>query len=560
MARALLTIDEGGKSRKAELNCEGTIIGRSPRCDIVIDSKDVSREHVRVFQDPFGRWIFEDLGSSNGTFVNGRRINACAVLPGEQVVVGPISLSISGPSDHQVEADASVQGTNIIVEDFETEIISGRGGTAQVSMKPCPDQLDAITERLSQLTNSSTLYPEVCKRLAWMPKAVAAVLRVPGKGESLPKTPNVLACHFGQSADDTIAQISSGAYPSHLAFRVSHRVLDEVRSSGEAIMAKSIYSSDIEVTVTVVDEHSPRAAICTPLGDTAETVDLLYLDIPIGGGRVSPEETFAFVAAVAEKVASVRQSLTPIHIKAERSSLDHELSLAQQIQARLAPVVPAGLAGFEAAVRYKPVIWVGGDYCDLWKMDKRRLAFAIGHIEGKGLQAAMAISELRTLLRTTMFFSSAPGAAAGHVSSHLAGSSLEGISASLFLGLLDVASGEIKYVNAGHTAPLIVHSGSRIRPLGESSDGVLGGAAASYREDTTTLPDGAAMVICSAGVGKTMSATGEQFGEKRLMHLLKTVSGRGAEKIADSVLHAVADFQKPLAQQDDITTVVFVKR
>ncbi|MHC4744318.1 MAG: FHA domain-containing protein, partial [Planctomycetota bacterium] len=59
MAEALLTIDERGQSREVGLNHEGTIIGRSPRCDVVIDSKDVSREHARVFQDPFGRWVFE---------------------------------------------------------------------------------------------------------------------------------------------------------------------------------------------------------------------------------------------------------------------------------------------------------------------------------------------------------------------------------------------------------------------------------------------------------------------------------------------------------------------
>jgi hypothetical protein len=251
---------------------------------------------------------------------------------------------------------------------------------------------------------------------------------------------------------------SSPAYPSHLAFRVSHRVLDEVRSTGRPVMAKSIYSSDVEVTITVVDEHSPRAVICAPLGDAAETVDLLYLDIPIGGSmRVSPEETFAFVGMVAAEVASVRKSLTPLHLKAERTTLDHELSLAQQIQARLTPVVPKDLSGFEAAVQYKPVIWVGGDYSDLWKLEDGRLALAVGHISSRGLQAAMAIAELRTLLRTTTFYSSEPADAVRHVNSHLLGSSLEGISAPLFLGFFDGPSATIKYVNAGHPAPFIVH-------------------------------------------------------------------------------------------------------
>lgn len=563
MAKALLTIDERGESREAVLNCEGIIIGRSPRCDVVIDSKAVSREHARVFQDPFGRWVFEDLGSSNGTFVNGKRVEACAVLPGELVVVGSASLSVSAPSghhDHQVEADASVQTTNIIVEDFETEIFSGRNKAA-VSAKPCPEQFGEIRQRLSQLTNSSALYPQVCRRLAWMPKAVAAVLRVPGKSRPVPKTPDVVACHFGTSADDTSAPASSAAYPSHLAFRVSHRVLDEVRSTGEPVMAKSIYSSDVEVTITVVDEHSPRAVICAPLGDVAQTVDLLYLDIPIGAAmRVSPEETFAFVQAVAAEVASARKSLTPIHIKAERSTLDHELSLAQQIQTRLTPVVPKGLSGFETAVRYKPVIWVGGDYCDVWKLEDGRLAFAVAHISSKGLSAAMAISELRTLLRTTTFYSSELADAVKHVNSHLVGSSLEGISAPLFLALFDGASGIIKYVNAGHPAPFIIHPKAGIRPLGEPGGSALGSAMASFHECEATIPPGVALVVFSEGVTKARSPEGEEFGDKRLMHVLKSTAGRSAEKIADAVTSAVSDFQKSLAQRDDITAFVLVNR
>ena len=326
----------------------------------------------------------------------------------------------------------------------------------------------------------------------------------------MPKTPDVLACHFGTSADDTSAQLSSGAYPSHLAFRVSHRVLEEVRSSGEPVMAKSIYSSDVEVTITAVDEHSPRAAICAPLGDAAETIDLLYLDIPIGGGMsVSPEETFAFVSAVAAEVTSVRKNLPPIHIKAERSTLDHELSLAQQIQARLTPVAPEDLAGFETAVHYKPVIWVGGDYCDVWPLHDGRLAFAVGHILSRGLPAAMAISELRTLLRTTIHFSSELVDAVNHVNSHLAGSSLEGISASLFLALLDTSSGTIKYVNAAHPAPVIVHPKSGVRPLGEPGESALGSSTASFQECEAAIPAGVALAVCSEGVTKATSTEGE---------------------------------------------------
>ena len=77
-------------------------------------------------------------------------------------------------------------------------------------------------------------------------------------------------------------QDSSGSYAAGLAFRLSHSVLETVRSSGNAVMERTIYSSDAEITTAIIDEHSPRAVMCIPLGDiTEETVDVLYLDIPI---------------------------------------------------------------------------------------------------------------------------------------------------------------------------------------------------------------------------------------------------------------------------------------
>jgi len=91
MATAKLTIAGQGGSTEVALDANGAIIGRSPSCDAVLDSGRVSRRHARIFQDPFGRWIVEDLGSRNGVTIGGQRIGARAVLPGEKIVVGPFS-------------------------------------------------------------------------------------------------------------------------------------------------------------------------------------------------------------------------------------------------------------------------------------------------------------------------------------------------------------------------------------------------------------------------------------------------------------------------------------
>ena len=65
------------------LDPAGVIIGRDPKCQIVLDSPRISRRHARIFQDPFGRWIVEDLGSRNGTWIGEHRIEAQSIPPGE---------------------------------------------------------------------------------------------------------------------------------------------------------------------------------------------------------------------------------------------------------------------------------------------------------------------------------------------------------------------------------------------------------------------------------------------------------------------------------------------
>ena len=560
MAEVTLTISGHGKTWQIEPYPKGTIIGRIARCDVVLESRDVSREHARIFQDPFGRWIVEDLGSSNGTFINGKRTEACAVLPGERVVIGPFFLSITQFVDQQIKADDSVQATNIIIDDFETEIFYGKRKLNEALSRPCPERLSEITELLSELTSSSALYPEVCRCLAQAPKTVAAVLRLPEKTKPLPKSPDILACHFGHTPDEAGAQNAIGFYPSHLAFRVSHHVLEEVRSTANAVMAKSIYSSDAEITSTVVDEHSPRAVICAPLGDVEKPVDLLYLDIPIEDTtKTAPEQMFDFVRTVAREVISTRKSLVLMQVKAERSILDHELGLAQKMQSRLAPAIPPSLSGIDLALHYNPVMWVGGDYCDVWSLEDGRLAFAVGQVSGNGLPTAMAMSNLKTLLRTTIPFYTKLSDVIKHVNSHLIQNLPEVMSATLFLGLLDPSRETLEYVNAGHLQPIIVRPQLGMALLGQPDSSVLGVGDSAFRTDVETIQQATLLLVFTDGVTKAKSPDGKEFGVKRLMNLLKTADDRSAGRIVDLVTNAVGDFQQTLAQQDDITVFCFAK-
>ncbi len=303
MLPARVTVCRGGQSWQAELNPEGTVVGRSPACDVVIDSLEVSRRHARVFLEPSGGWKVKDLGSSNGTFVNGKRIESCPFLPGDIVGIGPASLSLEQASSPQSDATVSLPGPNIIVMDFGTEVFYSTPRLQDCPRPPCPKRLDRAGSRLAGCSDPLLAYREACYALADGPKTAAAVFRVPSGDQPLPKTPEVLACHFGGSLEDTTAGSADELHPSHRAFRVSHRLLDRVRMDGFPLMTKSIFSCDTEITVSLIDEHSPRALICASLGLGEGFVVLLYVDVPIDGRtQPGPEEMFAFTQAVARLV------------------------------------------------------------------------------------------------------------------------------------------------------------------------------------------------------------------------------------------------------------------
>ncbi len=90
------------------LDPAGVIIGRSPDCHVVLDNPRISRRHARVFQDPFGRWIAQDLDSHNGVWIGDDRVQAQALLPGEMFTIRPYELSLVAPPTTQIEADVSI--------------------------------------------------------------------------------------------------------------------------------------------------------------------------------------------------------------------------------------------------------------------------------------------------------------------------------------------------------------------------------------------------------------------------------------------------------------------
>jgi sigma-B regulation protein RsbU (phosphoserine phosphatase) len=204
-------------------------------------------------------------------------------------------------------------------------------------------------------------------------------------------------------------------------------------------------------------------------------------------------------------------------------------------------------------------MWVGGDYCDVWFLKDGRLAFAVGRVCDMGLPAAVVLSGLRILLRTTLSFCGEPSEVMKHVNSHLIQDLPKETSVTLFLGLFDPSKGALEYVNAGHLQPLIVQPQSAVEPLGQPNDSVLGIRDTVFQTKQHNIKKDERLLVFTDGVTKAQSPDGEQFGLKRLMYMLKSTGGQTAAQIIDVVTKAVADFHQTLPRHDDITVLCLGK-
>lgn len=309
MAKAKLIVTGPEATNEIWLNPRGTTMGRGSDCDVILDDGAVSRVHARISQDPFGRWIVEDNDSQNGVFINGQRVKAQAIPPGQTIQIRPFTLSVEQDSDQQILTDSQPGALMIVDGVAKGDIVSYHADHATVLSPDLISNLNELTDDLMELSSPAELYSEACRCLAKMLNTLVAIVRLPNKDKELPGTPDVLAVHFG-------AQRTSAAHAAYLHF--SKRVLEAVRSTDTPVMASSGKSSDRDFELTIVDEVKPHVVFAARVNEIGETIDALYVDIL---EEKSSKEIFDFIEAAARQINFAQKNLFYIELQKQEKAL-----------------------------------------------------------------------------------------------------------------------------------------------------------------------------------------------------------------------------------------------
>jgi len=182
-----------------------------------------------------------------------------------------------------------------------------------------------------------------------------------------------------------------------------------------------------------------------------------------------------------------------------KTQLESDQIAAQQIQQTLQPEKLDPIPGYEVETFYQPLRDVGGDYFDVIDLPAGRTLFAVADVSGKGMPAALLAANIQALVRSIASVTQDPVALAAQINQHLGRYTPSDRFATAVFVVLDRASGELTYVNAGHNAPIVSGSDPAIflkatgMPLGLLSD-------AAYEADKAVIPPGGVLLLFTDGL------------------------------------------------------------
>jgi sigma-B regulation protein RsbU (phosphoserine phosphatase) len=241
----------------------------------------------------------------------------------------------------------------------------------------------------------------------------------------------------------------------------------------------------------------------------------------------------------------------------QQNAAELESSEARRIQAGLLPRELPAPAGYEIAAAWQPARLVGGDYFDVIRLDEHRVALCIADVAGKGLPAALLMSNLQAAVHASANAEISPALLCKRIDALLQRNLPEDRFITFFYGVLDAAAHTLTYSNAGHNPPMLMRGGTS---FSLATGGTVLGVAESpaFAQGRVNMEPGDRLVLFTDGVTEAGSSREEQFGEWRLKRVMREANGSSAGAIKTKILEALNEFSGD--QFEDDATLLIVRR
>ena len=244
-------------------------------------------------------------------------------------------------------------------------------------------------------------------------------------------------------------------------------------------------------------------------------------------------------------------------ITAEKERIGAELNVAKQIQADLLPsIFPAfpERKEFDIFATMDPAKEVGGDFYDFFMVDEDHLVFLVADVSGKGVPAALFMVIAKTLIKNQVLKGDEPAAVFEAVNNQLCENNKEGMFVTAWMGMLEVSTGNLTYVNAGHNPPAVKGEDGTFQYLKCNPGFVLAGLEGiPYTQESIQLRKGDSIYLYTDGVPDTINMQEEMYGEDKLEIALNVHKEETPEEILRAIKNELEGFAGEAEQFDDVT-------
>ncbi|MCI5751065.1 MAG: PP2C family protein-serine/threonine phosphatase [Oscillospiraceae bacterium] len=247
-------------------------------------------------------------------------------------------------------------------------------------------------------------------------------------------------------------------------------------------------------------------------------------------------------------------------VTAEKERINAELSLASSIQAHMLPCIFPAFpehSEFDIYATMTPAKEVGGDFYDFFMVDDTHVAAVMADVSGKGVPAALFMVIAKTLIKNYAQSGIEPYQVFTTANRMLCDGNDAGLFVTAWMGVLDITSGKLTYVNAGHNPPMIRQKGGSFEYLRSRPGFVLAGMeTVKYRQNELMLEPGDRLFLYTDGITEATSSAKELYGEQRLSEYLNGHADNSAEDILHGLKADVDSFVGEAPQFDDMTMLM----
>ncbi len=266
---------------------------------------------------------------------------------------------------------------------------------------------------------------------------------------------------------------------------------------------------------------------------------------------LKPWENSRLVRTLRNQIERGRRRRNELRLQSEES--EDARAVGQALLPQRIPEIP----GFQIAAASKPLRTLSGDYFDVLEPAANKLAISIADVTGKGVPAALLMSNVQATVRALA--AESPLDLAAKLNASLVRNVAPGKFVTFFHCQIDVPGRTLSHTNAGHCAPILMRADGEVERL-EASGAVLGVFPQwPFQQAEVQLRAGDRLVLFTDGISEAANARDEEFGEERLVELIRALRDRGAHELKDRILQAVAGFTGGRSQDDSTLVVVAVE-